>query len=94
MEYEFKTSFDRSLKQMPLFQKEQIKSAVNHLIDYFETGQRPAGLGLKRLHGVCWEIRVNIRDRILFSRIKNRVVFLIAGDHDEINRRNMGSLMQ
>lgn len=86
MEYEFKTSFDRSIKQTSPFQKEQIKSAVNHLIDYFETGQRPAGLGLKYLRGVYWGIRVNIRNRILFSRVKDRVAFLIAGDHDEINR--------
>lgn len=86
MEYEYKSSFDRSVKRIPPDRKEQIKKAVEHLIDYFDTGVRPFGLGLKHLGGSYWEIRVTLRERILLSRIKDRISFLLAGNHDEIKR--------
>ena len=86
MEYEYKSTFDRSIKRTPPVRKAEIKKAVEQLIDYFETGVRPFGLGLKHLGGSYWEIRVNIRERILLSRIKDRVSFLLAGNHDEIKR--------
>lgn len=86
MEYEYKSSFDRSIKRLPPNRKAEIKEAVEQLIDYFDTGARPFGLGLKHLGGTYWEIRSNIRERILLSRIKDRISFLLAGNHDEIKR--------
>ncbi len=52
-------------------------------------------LGKKKLEGVCdkygdqlWEIRLNIRDRIVFVERENKVVWLKIVDHDELVRKN------
>jgi hypothetical protein len=47
---------------------------------------RPAGLGLKKLHKSFWEIRADLETRILFQVEKDRVTFVIVGNHDEIRR--------
>ena len=52
-------------------------------------------LGKNKLEGVCdkygdqlWEIRLNIRDRIVFVERENKVVWLKIVDHDELVRKN------
>ena len=52
-------------------------------------------LGKKKLEGVCdkygdqlWEIRLNIRDRIVFVERENKLVWLKIVDHDELVRKN------
>jgi len=86
MKYEYKPSFDKTFKKMESIRREKASSAVSELIDFFETGKKPKGLGLKHLKDPFWEIRFNIRDRIIFSLEDDTVSFIIAGNHDEIKR--------
>ncbi|MBU1261993.1 hypothetical protein KKG61_09295 [bacterium] len=86
MEYEQKPSFIESLKTLPQDRKEKVKEAIKKLVIFFETGEKSQGLGLKKIRKNFWEIRTNIKDRILF-RVKNGVVeFIIVGKHDDIRR--------
>ncbi len=86
MEYEQKPSFIESLKALPPDRKERVKEAIKKLVIFFEQGERSQGLGLKKIRKNFWEIRTNIKDRILF-RVKNGVVeFIIVGKHDEIRK--------
>jgi mRNA-degrading endonuclease RelE of RelBE toxin-antitoxin system len=84
--YEFKPSFEKSIKNLPPERRHKIRDAVESLIDFFETGQRKEGLGLKQLRWTFWEIRADIRDRIIFEFDGNSISFILAGNHDEIKR--------
>jgi mRNA-degrading endonuclease YafQ of YafQ-DinJ toxin-antitoxin module len=86
MNYGYKSSFDKTFQNLELDRKEKVAQAVSLLIDFFETGKKARGLGLKHLREDFWEIRVNIKDRIIFTIEKNKIVFVIVGSHDEIKR--------
>ena len=79
-------SFDKSLNN--LSQQEQSKAiqAIKKLLDYFSSGPKPIGLGLRKLRGSYWEIRASLDKRVLFL-LKNDVLsFVIVGNHDDIRR--------
>ena len=86
MKYEFKSSFDKTFKKLELNRKKKVMQAVSLLIDFFEIGKKAKGLGLKHLREDFWEIRVNIKDRIIFTLKEETVGFVIVGSHDEIKR--------
>lgn len=71
---------------MPHDRKKKVTEAILLLIDFFETGKKTRGLGLKNLRGDFWEIRVSLKDRIIFVLRDNTVSFVIVGTHDEIRR--------
>jgi len=85
MRYEFKPSFDRSIKALSTEEKAEIKAACLAFLDLLELRARlPIGVGLKRLNEDYWEIRKGLRCRILFRWRKNVVEFILAGSHDSI----------
>ena len=86
MKYEYKPSFDKTFKKLDLNRKEKVIQAVSPLVDFFETGKKAKGLGLKHLRGNFWEIRADIKDRIIFTLDGDVVAFVIVGSHDEIKR--------
>jgi mRNA-degrading endonuclease RelE of RelBE toxin-antitoxin system len=87
MRFEFKPSFDRSLRSLPHEEKEEVKKETLHAIDVLSQ-DRPLshGLGLKRLRGDYWEFRVGIRTRAIFRWDKDLVEFILVGNHDQIKR--------
>ncbi len=87
MRFEFKPSFDRSIKVFSEREKQELKDAVCRLIDAL-SGQElmPKGLGLKKLRGNFWETRKGLKTRILFRREKDCLEFILAGDHNDIKR--------
>lgn len=84
MKYEFKPSFERSIKRLETNRKEKIKEAIYQTIDFFDKKIKPQGLGLKHLRGNYWEIRVDLKDRIIFHINKGFVEFILAGSHNDI----------
>lgn len=87
MRFEFKPSFERSLKSFPPPEKSEIKEAAAQLIDILSRDmQIHQGLGLKRLRGDFWELRKGIKARILFRWQGGLVEFVLAGNHDDVKR--------
>lgn len=86
MNYEYKPAFDRTFKKLNAQRRKNVAKAVSYLIDFFEKGHKSSGLGLKQLRGDFWEIRVSIKDRILFTFRSNTVSFVIVGSHDDIRK--------
>jgi mRNA-degrading endonuclease RelE of RelBE toxin-antitoxin system len=83
--YEFKPSFDRSIKSLLPNQKAETKAICIAFLDLIETQvPLPVGFGLKRLQSDFWEIRHGIRYRILFRWRDDLIEFIFAGDHDSI----------
>jgi mRNA-degrading endonuclease RelE of RelBE toxin-antitoxin system len=87
MRYEFKPSFDKSVKTLSSENKQEIKELCIHLIDVL-SGERElsVGLGLKNLKKNFWEIRKGLKLRILFRWSTDYVEFILAGTHDDIKR--------
>ncbi|MBI2340826.1 MAG: hypothetical protein HYU99_10775 [Deltaproteobacteria bacterium] len=86
MIYERKPAFDRLWDSLTPIRKEKAREALEKLVHFFEGGPRSEGLGLKKLKSSFWEIRTDLKDRILFSLRKNVVAFVLIGNHDEIHR--------
>ena len=87
MRFEFKPSFERSIKSFPPPEKSEIKESAAQLIDILSRDRQiHQGLGLKRLRGDFWELRKGIKARILFRWHGDLVEFVLAGNHDDVKR--------
>ena len=87
MRFEFKPSFDRSVKNFSTLEKTEIKQVALQTIDILSTGLSVSkGIGLKRLQRNYWEIRKGLKMRILFRWQGDLVEFILAGDHNDIKR--------
>ena len=86
MRYEYKSSSDKVFKKLGLNRQEKVIDAISILIDFFENRKKTKGLGIKNLRENYWEIRVNVKDRIIFTLEKDKVAFIIVGNHDEIKK--------
>ena len=87
MRFEFKPSFDRSVKSFPRKEKEEIKRIAIQAIDILSHDKMiHKGIGLKRLKDNFWEIRKGLKARILFRWEGDLVEFILAGDHNEVKR--------
>jgi hypothetical protein len=85
MRYEFKPSFERSIKALTTKEKGEIKDACLAFLDLLDLRTRlPIGIGLKHLDDDYWEIRKGLRLRILFRWRRDSVEFILAGDHNSI----------
>jgi len=87
MRFEFKPSFERSIKALSPNEKAEVKESASQLIDILaKDRQIYQGLGLKRLRGDFWEARKGIKARILFRWQGDLVEFVLAGTHDDVKR--------
>lgn len=87
MRFEFKSSFEKSIKALNSSDKQEIKDIAVYLIDVLSQ-DRPLqqGIGLKRLRGSYWEIRKGIKTRILLRWDGDLVEFVLAGNHNDVRR--------
>ena len=87
MKFEFKPSFDRSVKAFHDREKEEIKALAIQLIEVLSRDREiHKGIGLKRLRGNFWEARKGLKTRILFRWDGELVEFVLAGNHDDVRR--------
>lgn len=67
MRFEFKPSFDRSVKSFQGEEKEEIKQVALQTIDILSRERVVhQGVGLKRVKGDFWEVRKGLKTRIFF----------------------------
>lgn len=86
MRVRFLASFDDSLAILPEPDQRKARRAVSRLLDRFDGGERPLGLGLRQLRKPYWEIRASLDRRIVFSLEADLLIFILAGTHDEVRR--------
>ena len=84
MKFEYKPSFDKTFKKLEEVQKKQVRKAIFSLIDFFDTGKKTTGLGLKNLRKEFWEIRCSRNIRMLFKFERDMISFIIVGNHNDI----------
>ena len=86
MKFDYLSSYDRSFKKLSPDKQARTVQAIDALIDFFKTGKKPKGLGLKKLRSDHWEIRIDIDYRILFEFKSDLVTFIMVGDHNSIKK--------
>jgi mRNA-degrading endonuclease RelE of RelBE toxin-antitoxin system len=87
MRFEFKPSFEDSLKSLPSKDKQEIKQVALQLIDILSQDRFiHKGIGLKKLKGDFWEVRRGLKTRIILRWHKDLVEFILAGSHNDIKR--------
>ena len=60
--------------------------AIDALIEFIKIGKKPQGLGLKKVRKDYWEIRLSVKNRIIFEFKSDVINFAFVGDHNEIKR--------
>jgi mRNA-degrading endonuclease RelE of RelBE toxin-antitoxin system len=84
VQYEFKSSFDRTFKKLSPSHQKKVYQTIDTLMNYLDgLAPLPPGLGLKNWSADYWEIRSGLKDRILFE-FTDTIVFLFVGSHDDI----------
>jgi len=79
-------SFERTLKKVSGKDKGKLKKSLHQLNNFLISKVLPPGLGLKKLSGNIYELRVDIRLRVIL-RMEEDVVFLVlVGSHNDIKR--------
>ena len=87
MQYEYKTSFDRSFRKLPPLIQKKVSEAIDQFIDFLDKkSELPVGLGFKQYGKNYHEIRADISYRILLGMDKDLVLFYFVGNHDDIRR--------
>ena len=84
MEVYFAPSFLKVFKKFDSNIKEQVRATTDKTIDFYESGQKTTGLGIKHLRGTLWEARVGIKFRLVYELSGNQLTFIIAGSHDDV----------
>lgn len=86
MQINYLKSYDRCFKKLtPQEQRETIQ-AIDALLDFLKSGKKPKGLGLKKLRKDYWEIRIGIRNRVIFEFRENMLNIISVGDHQAVRR--------
>ncbi|GAI05981.1 unnamed protein product, partial [marine sediment metagenome] len=76
MRVAYLSSYDKNYKKLPKNKQLKAEYAIDILIDFFKIGQKPKGLGLKKLKNNYWEIRVDLHYRIIFELEKDLISFV------------------
>ena len=83
---DFTKSFVRLYRKLDEVDKGSVDAAIDELLKSFEGGPVPKGLGLKKLSGDLWEVRVDLSLRLVFLISRDRIEFGAVGDHEAIRK--------
>jgi mRNA-degrading endonuclease RelE of RelBE toxin-antitoxin system len=79
-------SFERSLKKLTPQDREQTAEALKAFNTMLVSGQASGGLGFKKINHDKYELRVNIRLRIVMKIEPDTCYLVFVGSHDDVRR--------
>ena len=83
---ELSESFPNGVRAHPRETRRRIGLALQNLERDFGHPHRHRGLGVRKLTGNFFEIRVGLNLRIIFQNRAESLLFLMAGSHDEVQK--------
>lgn len=78
--------FQKQLRKLPRQNQEKATEALKKLLESLSTGKMAAGLGFKKINGDKYEIRVDIRNRIVMKAESDTLVCHLIGNHETVKR--------
>jgi len=82
----FLKSYDRSFKKLDRLVQKKAIFAIDSLLDFIKTRQKPEGLGLKKVYKNYWEIRLDIKNRLIFELKGDTINIAFVGDHNTVKK--------
>ena len=79
-------SFLARVRAYPKETRGKIGLALQHLERDFGHPHRHQGLGIRKLSGNIFEIRVGLDLRLVFQNRADRLLFVMAGNHAEVQK--------
>lgn len=90
MRISFKGPFQKAFDAHPREKQLLVVKALEALEQFFKTGQAGYGLRVKKLYGrgleKTFEARVSLDLRLVWVQTKEEAVFVLLGDHGEVQR--------
>jgi len=86
MRLNYLKSYDRSFKKLPSPEQGNVIKSIDALIEFIKIGKKPQGLGLKKVRKDYWEIRLSVKNRIIFEFKGNVINFAFVGNHNEVKK--------
>ena len=86
MRLNYLESYDRLFNKLTSPQQENAIKAVDALIEFIKTGKKPEGLGLKKVRSDYWEIRLSVKNKIIFEFKSDIINFTFVGSHNEVKK--------
>lgn len=86
MRLNYLKSYDRLFNKLTSPQQENAIKAIDALIEFIKTGKKPEGLGLKKVRSDYWEIRLSVKNRIIFEFKSDIINFAFVGSHNEVKK--------
>jgi len=83
---DFSGSFRKRVRDFPKETRGKIGLALQGLERDFGHPHRHQGLGIRRLTGDFFEIRVGLDIRMVFQNRADCLLFVMAGNHDEVQK--------
>jgi hypothetical protein len=84
MVVEFAPGFVRFVKKLHSTDQVSLKETTRRVIDYYTGAGKTLGLGLRHLRGEIWEAREGLRRRVIYRLSRDKITFILAGNHDDI----------
>jgi mRNA-degrading endonuclease RelE of RelBE toxin-antitoxin system len=78
--------FQKQLKKLSPQDQEKALITLKDLLSALTEGTIPAGYGFKKINGDKYEIRVDIRKRIVMKKEEDTLVCHLVGDHQDVKR--------
>ena len=78
--------FNKQLTKLLPSDHHKAVEALKKLRTSIEQGKIPQGLGFKKINGDKYEIRIDIRLRIVLKKDGDLLICVLAGNHDEIKQ--------
>jgi len=78
--------FRKQLKKLPPQDRAKAVRTLKEFLTALATGAVPVGFGLKKINGDKYEIRVDLRMRIVMKAEGDTFVCHLVGDHDDVRR--------
>ena len=86
MQINYLSSYDRSFKRLTPSQQENCIKVMDALIEFIKRGKKPQKLGLKKVRTSYWEIRLDVKNRIIFEFKGDIINIAFVGDHTGVKR--------
>lgn len=80
------SSFERSLKKLSPLERTQIAESLEDFNKMLVSGDRPSGLGFKKINHDKYELRASIRLRVVMKLEGDVYYLVLVGNHDDVRR--------
>lgn len=78
--------FQKQLKKLSERDQQQVTAALKRFLTALTIGRLSLGYGFKKINGDKYELRVDIRTRIVMKAEGHLLVCHLVGNHEEVRR--------